>query len=407
MKSKKHTEKETKGTDTTEPRGEIKIALPKNVTEATDEMSDAAHELVLHANNDHHLYRNSHVPVAKNLEKKFKKGTYDHKLAGKLWSYHADRAAQSYAKQHGDVKTPWHKMFTTADRKQAAAHMADAHKAEMEAGNFHEGAEWNDIPALTEEFIAELGEPMTQAPATSDNPGGADTAPVSAGKKDSDPDNKDQTDDSSMSDQAKDDLEHIALVAAEAYEYLSAEDKDLPDWIQEKLTLAKDFLESVHEFIEENSDEDEDEDEPEGNQGGEAGKPGSDETNTQKPTAYKEEVEQDPTHIVHFTKGTRVGARSHRSIYVTANDEDDAVTKAKKEWPTSGKEGYKVSHVHTFSEEVELDETALGKALVTGEKGVRKIAPGKDKYGNKLSTNPKTIAARLAKGAMNIKKKEV
>ena len=36
IKSKKHTKKETQGTDTTEPHGEIKIALPKNVTEATD-----------------------------------------------------------------------------------------------------------------------------------------------------------------------------------------------------------------------------------------------------------------------------------------------------------------------------------------------------------------------------------
>lgn len=344
IKSKKHTKKETEGTDTTEPRGKIKTALPKNVTESTGDMSDAAHELALHAGNDHHLYRNSYVPVAKNLEKKFKKGTYNHDLAKKLWSYHADRAAQSYAKQHGDVKTPWHKMFTTADRKQAAAHMADNHKAEMEAGNFHEGVEWDNIPPLTEAMIMELGEPMTQAPATSDNPGGADTAPVSGeeGKESSD-----DSDDSSENSQAKDDLEHIALVAAETYELLSAEDKEMPSWILEKLTLAKDFVTSVQEYIEENSeDEDEGEDEPEGNQAGVPGKPGSDETNTPKPSAYKEEVE--------------------------------------------------------------LDETKLGDVLGS-EEGVRKISPRKDEYGNELSGKGETAAKRLARKSMKkfINKKEV
>jgi hypothetical protein len=311
-KAKPHHEKtEKKGIETSQPIGKIKTALPSQSawsgaeeTELTEaaEMSDAAHELSLHADNDRHLYRNSHVPVAKNLEKKFKKGSYDHEKAKKLWGYHADRAAQSYSKQHGDVKTPWHKMFTTADRKQAASHMADKHQAEMDAGNFHsENVEWNDIPALNEmtafTYIAELGDQMAPAPASGDNPGGADSASAGAGGKDSNDQNKndeDSNEDSNEADgvrQAKEDLEEIAMAAAELYENIS-DGLEMPSWILEKLDLAKNFVSSVQDFVDENSDEDgEGEDDPEGNKAGEAGKPGSDQTNTQKPTAYKEEVE--------------------------------------------------------------------------------------------------------------------
>ena len=88
-------------------------------------MSDAAHELVVHGDNDSHLFHSSREPIIANLKQKVAKGTYDHEKAKKLWNYHADRTAQSYAKEHGDGKTPWHKQFTTADRKQAASHFAD------------------------------------------------------------------------------------------------------------------------------------------------------------------------------------------------------------------------------------------------------------------------------------------
>jgi hypothetical protein len=66
----------------------------------------------------------------KNLQRKVAKGNYDHEKAKKLWGYHADRAAQSYAKEHGDG-TPWHKMFSKADRKKAAEHFADSAKDEL------------------------------------------------------------------------------------------------------------------------------------------------------------------------------------------------------------------------------------------------------------------------------------
>lgn len=101
-----------------------------NLHEEYADMSHAAKELVLHADNHAHLYHSSHTPIMNNLKKKMKNGTYDSGKAKKLWAYHADRAAQSYAKEHGDGR-PWHKMFSTSDRKQAASHWEDMHKHEL------------------------------------------------------------------------------------------------------------------------------------------------------------------------------------------------------------------------------------------------------------------------------------
>jgi hypothetical protein len=117
---------------------------------ADTELSQKAHDLVLHADNDSHLYKTSHVPVAKNLEKKMKKGVYDHEKAKTLWGYHADRAAQSWNKQHGHVGVKWHEHFPTRVRKEAASHWADAHHAEMSAGNYHIAKE------SEEDFAAEI-----------------------------------------------------------------------------------------------------------------------------------------------------------------------------------------------------------------------------------------------------------
>ena len=107
-----------------------KIRSEEVVNENYGDMPHAAKELVLHADNDHHLHFSSHQPIVKNLSKKMKKGTYHPEKAKKLWQYHADRAAQSYAKHHGDG-TPWHKMFSVSDRKHAAAHWEDMHRHEL------------------------------------------------------------------------------------------------------------------------------------------------------------------------------------------------------------------------------------------------------------------------------------
>jgi hypothetical protein len=97
-----------------------------------DKMSAEAKELALHADNTEHLYKSSHIPIVKNLQKKMKKGQYDQGKARKLWAYHADRAAQSYAKEHGTPSVPWHKMFTPEHRKEAAAHFESTHRDKVE-----------------------------------------------------------------------------------------------------------------------------------------------------------------------------------------------------------------------------------------------------------------------------------
>ena len=103
----------------------------KPVKESYTDDHAQAHELILHADNDAQLHRSSHQPIIANLKKKVKKGVYDSGKATKLWGYHADRAAQSYAKEHGDKHTPWHKMFTPAVRKAAAAHWEQHHRDEL------------------------------------------------------------------------------------------------------------------------------------------------------------------------------------------------------------------------------------------------------------------------------------
>jgi hypothetical protein len=106
------------------------------ITEARgwDEMSKGAKDIVLHADNDRHLHRSSHEPIMKNLSKKMANGVYDSDKATKLWGYHADRAAMSCCKQHGGGTGVWHKMFSTADRKQAAAHWEALHRDNLQEG---------------------------------------------------------------------------------------------------------------------------------------------------------------------------------------------------------------------------------------------------------------------------------
>jgi hypothetical protein len=97
-----------------------------------DKMSHEAKELTLHADNDPHLYKSSHIPIVKNLQKKMSKGIYEQEAARKLWGYHADRAAHSYHKEYGSPNVPWHKMFPTETRREAAHHFESAHREQVE-----------------------------------------------------------------------------------------------------------------------------------------------------------------------------------------------------------------------------------------------------------------------------------
>ena len=386
------------------------------IAEAGEPMSDAAHELSLHADNDRHLYRNSHVPVAKNLEKKFKKGSYDHEKAKKLWGYHADRAAQSYSKQHGDVKTPWHKMFTTADRKQAASHMADKHQAEMDAGNFHsENVEWNDIPALNETtaftYIAELGEPMSPAPATSDNPGfSGDSAMSTDTGADNEKTNNsgDDNEENETVNGVREKLENIAMMSAEMFENLQ-DDTELEKHVIEKLELAHNFIEAVSKEINDSkSGDDEEEDEPEGNQGG------KDDNNIAKPSAFKgngeqsmakEEVELDEATVPAPSEDDE-GYYTHKEIHgknaVSKEDWKKGIRKPKtpvKESMHSLKKKNKTTGVSPLEKSMMRGyntESALGDAMGS-EEGVKKIAPKKDEYGNEIKNPARSLARKAMK----------
>lgn len=95
-------------------------------------------ELVLFADSDGDLYKRSTVPILKNLSRRWVKGQYDHDLATKLWKYHADRAAQEYARQYGSPNVKWDQMFSVPVRMAAARHWANEWKNELEASNLHE-----------------------------------------------------------------------------------------------------------------------------------------------------------------------------------------------------------------------------------------------------------------------------
>jgi hypothetical protein len=99
----------------------------------------ATHELHLHGDNTGHLYHNSEKPVRQNLEKKFKKGVYDHEKAKKLWGYHANRVAQDYTRNFGNTGGMHgsHGHFSPAVRRAYAGDKADQHLADMRAGRFH------------------------------------------------------------------------------------------------------------------------------------------------------------------------------------------------------------------------------------------------------------------------------
>lgn len=66
----------------------------------------------------------------------------------------------------------------------------------------------------------------------------------------------------------------------------------------------------------------------------------------------KEGADEEPTHGITFTRGARVGARSHRMVDVAATSEDDAIKKAKvefkKRFPSENISQYRVSNVFEY-----------------------------------------------------------
>jgi len=123
--------------DCTCPPGEC-TCEPVDEARGGDVDEDAQRELELYAENDEALYTQSYVPIAKNLSKKFKKGTYDSELAKKLWMYHADRAAKKYGEDHAGGEKEGLAMFNPNTRRALAADLEDSWHDEMQVGNFME-----------------------------------------------------------------------------------------------------------------------------------------------------------------------------------------------------------------------------------------------------------------------------
>ncbi len=93
--------------------------------------SAGASELALYIVNDGDLYRQNITYVIKNLAKKIKKGTYDAKLALKLWKHSADWGAQKYTKEHGGSGNGTYGAFSANDRRDAAAELQEHYEEEL------------------------------------------------------------------------------------------------------------------------------------------------------------------------------------------------------------------------------------------------------------------------------------
>lgn len=99
-------------------------------------MSDDAVELVLYIENDGDLYRQQYQPILKNLANKRANGIYQIPAAQKLMGYLVESGAKKYAKEFGSPGQPWHKMFSVAVRKEAAADLEKKFRAEDDLGAY-------------------------------------------------------------------------------------------------------------------------------------------------------------------------------------------------------------------------------------------------------------------------------
>lgn len=96
---------------------------------------DQVTELQLYIENDGQLYRSRTTPIQKNLSKKYKAGKYDSKLAIKIWLPLAKEGAKGYDKEFGSRGSS---IFSKGDIQEVAIRLRDDWEAEMEAGNFME-----------------------------------------------------------------------------------------------------------------------------------------------------------------------------------------------------------------------------------------------------------------------------
>jgi hypothetical protein len=97
---------------------------------------DMAREIQLYADNNSQLYFSRKLPILKNLQKKYKKGTYNVEKAAKLWRYFIDDALQRYNKEFGSRGEKWFELMKPSDRQLLAMEYAIETLNEFELGNF-------------------------------------------------------------------------------------------------------------------------------------------------------------------------------------------------------------------------------------------------------------------------------
>lgn len=91
----------------------------------------AKHELDLYAESTGELYGQKKAILA-NLQKKAKKGVYDHSKAAKLWMYWVDAAAKRYTKEFGAPNETIDRTFNKPTREALAQELADRYRGGVE-----------------------------------------------------------------------------------------------------------------------------------------------------------------------------------------------------------------------------------------------------------------------------------
>ena len=275
--------------------------------------------------------------------------------------------------------------------------------------------------------VKEAGEPMSPAPATSDNPGfSGDSAMATDNGADNEKTNNSGDEENETVNGVREKLENIAMMSAEMFENLQ-DDTELDKHVIEKLELAHNFIEAVSKEINDSNGGDDEEDEPEGNQGG------KDDNNIAKPSAFKGNGEQsmakeeytppkEGDKIDHLPlanqalikkrwakeKEAKEDVNVNEMMHDPMADGGKYARYAIHGRPATGgpldppKKKNKTPGVSPLEKSMMKGyktESALGDMLGS-EEGVKKIAPKKDEYGNKLSDAGETAAERLAKKAM-------
>jgi len=142
-------------------------------------------ELHIYADNTAELYTQKKA-ILQNIERRIRKGTYDPRLAPKLWLYWIDAAAKRYTKEFDAPGGSSFGIFNKATREELARRIAEQEYAELmiqQRAHVTEEARRGQIDTFTEAYIAAAlwstndesdeagGEPLDQ------NYGPADIAP--------------------------------------------------------------------------------------------------------------------------------------------------------------------------------------------------------------------------------------